>query len=115
MYKTNKQNNMSDTDKKINQLWKYYKNLFDDIYNPRSFSNKRKSKIKARLETYTVDELKEALDNMRANDYICGKNENNRVYAKPEYCFRNDEKVEEWLNVGDNNDVTADEDYEIPY
>ena len=96
---TNKNVKNEKNEKKINNIWDFYCRLFKGVYNPRSFSDKRKGKIRERLKTYSVEELKQALKNMRNNDYLCGDNENKKVYAKPEYCFRNDEKVEEWLNV----------------
>ena len=86
-------------EKEIKEIWDFYCELFEGIYNPRKFSDKRKGKIKQRLNTYSMSELKTALKNMRNNDFLCGDNDKNKVYAKPEYCFRNDEKVEEWLNV----------------
>ena len=88
---------------KVKHIWEFYCDLFQGIYKPRSFSDKRKGKIKQRLKNYSVDELETALKNMRQNKYLCGDNDSGKVYAKPEYCFRNDEKVEEWLNFNDNN------------
>lgn len=95
---TNKNVKNDKNEKEIKHIWSFYKKTFSGVYEPRKLSDKRKGKIKQRLKTYSADEIKTALKNMRKNDYLCGSNDKSRVYAKPEYCFRNDEKIEEWLN-----------------
>jgi len=112
---TSTDNNMSSQkDDEIQEVWQQYKSIFADYYTPRKFSKKRKSKIKQRLNTYSVDELVNAMKAIAANDYMIGKNDNGKFYAKPEYCFRNDEKVEEWLNDYEQSEKVnfdADIDY----
>lgn len=81
----------------IKDIWDFYLNIFKGTYEPRKLTKKIKEKIGTRLKEYSVDEIKEALTNMRANKFLCGENDNGKVYAKPEYCFRSDEKIEEWL------------------
>lgn len=103
--KQNTNNNNNNYNKLINNIWSFYCDLFKGIYEPKTFSKKRQGKIKQRLKTYSVDEIKTSLKNMRDNKFLCGDNDKGKVYAKPEYCFRNDEKIEEWLHVkGGNND-----------
>lgn len=78
-------------------IWDYYCEKFKGVYEPEKFTKTRESKIRARLKTYSIEQLKKAIDNLRQSEWHCGANEQGRVYAKPEFLFRNDEKVEEWL------------------
>lgn len=112
-----KNNNMSSQkDDEIKEIWQQYKSIFADYYQPRKFSKKRKGKIKQRLKTYSVEELVNSMKAIVDNDYMLGKNDNNRFYAKPEYCFRNDEVIEEWLNKYEGAGVGDDQpEEEIDY
>lgn len=64
---------------------------------PHKLTDTRRRQIEARLRTFTVDELATAVANLRADSWNCGQNERGKVYATPEFLFRSDEKVEEWL------------------
>ena len=93
-------------------IFQHYRETFDGIYTPRAFGQKRKSKIKARLQEYSVKEIKQAITNICQSDYHIGESKNNdKFYAKIEFVCRNDEKVEEWLNYqpkgGKNNEQTG--------
>jgi len=83
---------------KFDKWWNVYLEEFKDIYEPRKKTQKRKRKFKRRLETYDVDEIIEATRKIAKSDFHCGANDRNKVYAKPEFILRNDEKIEEWLN-----------------
>lgn len=50
-------------------------------------------KIRTRLKTYSVDDLKKAFDNIRTSDFHT-KND----YATPVWLFHSDERVDKWLN-----------------
>ena len=95
----------------ILEIFKFYEKEFDGLYNPRTLSKKRKSKIQARLETYSVDEIKTAIANIRQSDYHIGKHKkNNKFYAKPEFICRNDEKIEEWINYQPRKSASSNVD-----
>ena len=96
-----KENNTKEK-KKVKTLFDYYKKVFDGIYSARKLTSKRRKKIEKRLETFTEDELKQAIDNIRQSEWHIGNNPNGKVYATPDFIFRNDEKVEEWLNYKGN-------------
>jgi len=81
----------------IKEIWDFYLRTFNEIYKPRMFSDERKRKVKTRLKEYSVNEIKEALINMRKDEFLCGKNDSGIIYANPEYCFRNDKIIEKWL------------------
>src|SRR5690606_40417559 len=59
----------------------------------------RKRKIQARLNSFTVDELVTAMQNIRASPFHCGENDRGQVYATPEFIFRNDGQVDKWLKM----------------
>jgi hypothetical protein len=67
---------------------------------PVKLTDTRKTKIKARLKEYSVDQLKTAIDNLAADPWILGDNQRGQFYGTLEYIFRNTEKTEEWLNKG---------------
>ena len=56
-----------------------------------------REKLKIRLESFTIDQLKTAAINMHQDPYMTGKNENGRIYATLEYLLRNDKNVDKWL------------------
>jgi hypothetical protein len=56
-----------------------------------------REKLKTRLKTFSIDQLKTAAVNMHNDPYMTGKNENGRVYATLEYLLRNDKNVDKWL------------------
>jgi len=94
----------------VYDLWEIYLTVFEGVYNPRTFPDKRKRRIKARLKIYDFEEIKNALVNIRNSDYMCGDNDAGRVYATPEYCFRNDEIIERWLNKNIKDKQSKDKD-----
>jgi len=54
--------------------------------------------IKARLKSFTVEELKAAITNLRQSTFHCGNNDKERVYGSLEYLFKNDSQVDKWVN-----------------
>ena len=86
----------------IEKVWQDYKEIFEEYYKPRKFTHKRQRLIKVRLETFTAEELRKAMLAIADDDFIIGNNSKNKFYAKPSYCFRSDDKVEEWLNQYEN-------------
>jgi len=62
-------------------------------------TTERKRKIKARLKTFTLDELKRAAENRLADPWALGENEGGKVWAHDlDSLIRSDEKVDRWLN-----------------
>ena len=58
-----------------------------------------KSSFNARIrDGYTKQDLKKALDNALADDYITGDNGNGKWYLTPEYFLRPN-ILEKWLNI----------------
>lgn len=63
----------------------------------------RRNKIRARLKTYTVEQLVRALENAAGDKWLRGDNERGTDYFRPETVFKNDEAVEHWLEPKPNN------------
>lgn len=92
----------------IQEIWDFYLETFKNVYKPTKFSSKRKGHIKARLKTYPEKQIKEALRNIENDPFLCGVNPQSKFYATPEYCFRDDETIEKWLNC---NKAQPDDPY----
>lgn len=82
----------------IKEIFDYYNEVFKDCWSkPLLLTPQRKKKISARLNNFTPEELKVAIRNIRASPFHCGDNDKGRIYATPEFIFRNDEIVDKWL------------------
>jgi hypothetical protein len=62
-------------------------------------TDERRDKIKARLKSFSVDQLKKALVGVTRDPFYMGLNDVNRPYNDLMTVFRNDSKVEEFLEI----------------
>jgi len=62
----------------------------------RKFNIINKSKLKARLNTFGLEQIKTAISNAYADDF---HKSNNFKYLTPEYFVRNDQIIDKWLNI----------------
>jgi len=86
------------TSQSIKEVFDYYNEVFKDCWSkPLLLTPQRKKKISARLKNFTPEELKTVIRNIRASPFHCGENDKGRIYATPEFIFRNDEIVDKWL------------------
>jgi hypothetical protein len=77
----------------------FYNQEFEGLWKgPLRLTRERERQIKARLKSFTVEELKTAITNLRQSTFHCGNNDKERVYGTPEYLFKNDSQVDKWLN-----------------
>lgn len=77
----------------------FYNQEFEGLWKgPLRLTKEREQKIKARLKSFTIEEMKTAISNLRQSTFHCGNNDKERVYGTPEYLFRNDSQVDKWLN-----------------
>lgn len=107
----NKNDKNVKNENKIYIVWEKYKEIFKDFYKREpELTDKRRKHIKARLEKFTINELIEVLQKIRKSKYHCGENPSNKFYATPDYCFRNDEQTENWLNDKQQNKWDAVEE-----
>lgn len=79
-----------------------YNRIFQDFWKqPLALTAGRKKMITARLRRYSFAELVQAMENIRKSNWHCGTDpKNSTFYAKPDFIFRNDDKVDEWLKKG---------------
>jgi len=90
----------------------HYNRVFKPLWKrPLKATRERRQKILARLQTFTADELMQAVTNIRASPYHCGRNEAGRIYATPEFIFRNDTITDTWLKAQQNG--RADEEPDL--
>lgn len=77
----------------------FYNQEFEGLWKgPLRLTRERERQIKARLKSFTLEELKIAITNLRQSTFHCGNNDKERVYGTPEYLFKNDSQVDKWLN-----------------
>ena len=77
----------------------FYNQTFQGFWKgPLRLTKERERHIQARLKSFTLEELKTAIINLRQSPFHCGKNDKERVYGTPEYLFQNDSQVDKWLN-----------------
>jgi len=77
----------------------FYNQEFEGLWKgPLRLTRERERQIKARLKSFTTEELKTAITNLRQSAFHCGNNDKERVYGTPEYLFKNDSQVDKWLN-----------------
>lgn len=60
----------------------------------------RKSKLRSRLKTFSVDELVEAAEVIGADEFLQGKNDRNTKYANIDFLIRSDDQVAKYLERG---------------
>lgn len=76
----------------------YFNETWSDIY-PRGFmlTPKREKKIKARLKTFSVSDIKRAIDNLHKSSWHKGNND--RCWkATIDFLIKNDEQIDNWAN-----------------
>jgi uncharacterized phage protein (TIGR02220 family) len=59
----------------------------------------RKTHIRARLKTFSAEQLETAVDNLAASPWHRGENDR-KWSADPDFLFRSDEQVDKFLNFG---------------
>jgi len=67
----------------------------------------RREKIRARLRSFSVADLCEAIDVAAADPFLNGENDRGKAFNDFKTIFRSDEKVEELLEQGRHPKVTA--------
>lgn len=82
------------TSDEVNQIIEYFNEIFSKQYR---LTPDRSKKIKLRLKTYSLDEIKKAIYNLSKSKFHNG--DNNRGWkATIDFIIRNDEKIDEFLN-----------------
>ena len=63
----------------------------------------RAKKLRARLKTFSADEIIQAAQAIADNPFMMGENPNNKRYGTVDYLLKNDEKLDEWLDSANGN------------
>ena len=83
----------------IYSVFDHYCEVFAGYYKTISLTPARIKHINARLDKYSVDQIKLAITNIRTSKYHLGEEQNNdKFYATLEFICRNDETLEKWIN-----------------
>jgi hypothetical protein len=82
------------TSNEVNQIIEFYNDMFQTKYRA---TPDRSKKIKLRLKTYNLDEIKTSIKNMKASKFHNGDNDRGWK-ATIDFIIRNDEKIDEFLN-----------------
>jgi hypothetical protein len=73
----------------------HFNSVFEKKYR---ITSDRKKKIKLRLKSYTVDEIKSAIDGLSKSKFHNGENDRGWV-ADIDFLIRNDEQIDKFLNI----------------
>jgi hypothetical protein len=88
-----------DNKEDIYSVFDHYCEVFQGYYKTISLTPTREKHIKARLEKYSINQIKLAITNIRTSKYHLGEETNNdKFYATLEFICRNDETLEKWIN-----------------
>ena len=102
----------------ITIIWDYYCDKLKALNKIRKKTKSKTEHIHARLEDgFTIEQLKQVLDNVFSNDFMLGKNDNNKMYIEIDNFMCNTEKVEKWLDIKPLLKVvpTKPQDNKCPY
>lgn len=66
-------------------------------------TDERRAKIRTRLNKFTVEEIKKAIDNVAYSSFHNGANDSQRVYDDLTLICRNDSTLEKWLYYKETN------------
>lgn len=95
----------------VSAIMEHYNRVFAGLWvRPLKLTKDRRQKIKARLKLFNCEELCGAINNIRTSSFHCGENDAGKVYATPEFIFRNDGQVDKWLKVKPVSRDRADPD-----
>lgn len=91
--------NVKECKEDIYSVFDHYCEVFQGYYKTISLTPTREKHIKARLEKYSIEQIKLAITNIRTSKYHLGEEQNNdKFYATLEFICRNDETLEKWIN-----------------
>lgn len=90
-----------DLNRMAREFFDYWCTVWKDVHpiGPR-WTDQRRKKIKARLRSFSLEELKRACDNLHASPFARGDNDRGWV-ADLDYLIRSDEVVDRWLRRPD--------------
>ena len=97
----------SEINQRIKVVFEYWQTRFNK--SKTKLTEDRKRKIRARLSTHSVDQLKEAIDGCASSRYHMGFNNDKKIYNSIDLIFRNAGKVDEFIGIYEANANQQDE------
>lgn len=89
----------SSLDAQARAFYEHYCRVWKDEF-PRGpkLTPKRLRQIKARLRTFSLDDLIRACDNLHTSEWHRGENPNGKIYGTIDFLIRSDEQIDTWAN-----------------
>jgi len=92
-------NNVLILDNNVNTVAEIF-NFYEQVMETKiKRTPKREKKIVTRLKLFSVDDIKTAIRNVKANAFMMGDNDSGRKWNQIELICRSDEKLEEYLGM----------------
>jgi hypothetical protein len=100
---TTNKNNKNDKNEKKNTYMPFFKKFISDFNQLTGKHYKETAGVQAkymtRLNTFTPEDIDQAMYSLVASPYHIGQNDSKTFYATPEFLLRSDEQVDKWLNA----------------
>lgn len=93
----------------VSEVYKAYEETFKKEV--RVKNSERNQKIKTRLKTFSLEEIKKSFKNASKDAFLCGDNKENKFYANLDYFIRNDANIEKYLDGASG--PSLEEEYQI--
>jgi D-ribose pyranose/furanose isomerase RbsD len=100
---------IKEVNKEVKEVYESYESIFKREIKVKN--SDRNQKIKARLNTFSLDDIKKAFKNASHDAFLVGDNKENKFYATIDYFIRNDVNIEKYLD-GASKPIT-EEEYQI--
>ena len=85
----------------VREVFEYWKEARGKGNNVQ-LTDTRRAKIRTRLDKYSVEDIKRAIDNINYSSFHNGNNPEKRVYDDIELICRNDDVLEKWITYREN-------------
>lgn len=93
----------------VKEVYDLYEDIFKRVIKVKN--SDRNQKIKARLNTFSVSDIKKAFLNASRDAFLCGDNKDGKFYANLDYFIRNDVNIEKYLD--ESSKPVTEEEYQI--
>jgi|GEM_PF-6276215 len=85
----------------VKEVFEYWQTMFDK--SKTKLTEDRRTKIRGRLKTHSVEELKSAIDGCAGSRHHMGYNDSKKIYNSIDLIFRNAGKVDEFIDIHETN------------
>jgi len=92
----NNNGNINNNDIIVNNIFDFYEQTMETEIKR---TDGRKKKVIARLKSFSIDDIKTAIQNVKANAFMMGENDDGRKYNQIELICRSDEKLETYWKM----------------